>query len=519
MAGKYHGRSLLRAAEELRQTAHAELCREFGSGQVLTPQGVAGLMASMLEASTDEASVVRLLEPGAGTGILIAAALARFIDSDSPADSFEAVAVESDPNLVPFLKRTLSLCESAALDAGVDFNVTIREHDFLAVGAASVGQGRLDRREEGMSAFTHVIMNPPYRKINRGSPERRLLSDVGIEVSNLYAGFVALGAMMLTRGGQLVAITPRSFCNGTYFRRFRHQLLDLMALREIYLFDSRRAAFSDAGVLQENLIFSAIREARAGGSVTIGVGNGELEGRGKRDVPVEQVIWPEDRNRVIHIVATPQEQRISEWMQGQPASLRDLGLTVSTGRVVDFRAEHLIQEEVCGRAVPLIYPTHIKNCRVDWPVAGSKPNWISDRALDSDLLLPVEPYVLVKRFTAKEERRRIVAAVFDPEDYSQHTHVGFENHLNYFHVDGSGIDQDLAYGLAAYLNTERVDRFFRQFSGHTQVNASDLRMLRYPDVATLRRAGKLARNKIDQMDGQRLDWSEILRTAAKQTAA
>ncbi|HEX3988868.1 MAG TPA: SAM-dependent DNA methyltransferase, partial [Verrucomicrobiae bacterium] len=34
-----------------------------------------------------------------------------------------------------------------------------------------------------------------------------------------------------------------------------------------------------------------------------------------------------------------------------------------------------------------------------------------------------------------------------------------------------------------------VDQYFRRFSGHTQVNASDLRKLPYPDQETLRSMG------------------------------
>ena len=38
----------------------------------------------------------------------------------------------------------------------------------------------------------------------------------------------------------------------------------------------------------------------------------------------------------------------------------------------------------------------------------------------------------------------------------------------------------LAKGLAAFLNSSMVDNYFRQFNGHTQVNATDLRSLKYP---------------------------------------
>ncbi len=63
--------------------------------------------------------------------------------------------------------------------------------------------------------------------------------------------------------------------------------------------------------------------------------------------------------------------------------------------------------------------------------------------------------------------------------------MGFENHLNYFHHRGGGLDDKLAEGLAVYLNFAVVDSYFRQFSGHTQVNATDLRGLRYPSRGQL----------------------------------
>lgn len=88
-------------------------------------------------------------------------------------------------------------------------------------------------------------------------------------------------------------------------------------------------------------------------------------------------------------------------------------------------------------------------------------------------------YVLTKRFTAKEERRRVVAAIYDPHRVKAAS-AGFENHLNYYHAKGGGISPDLAKGLALFLNSRLCDQYFRLFSGHTQVNATDLRKLRYP---------------------------------------
>jgi adenine-specific DNA-methyltransferase len=105
-----------------------------------------------------------------------------------------------------------------------------------------------------------------------------------------------------------------------------------------------------------------------------------------------------------------------------------------------------------------------------------------------ELLVPKGTYVLVKRFTAKEEDRRVVAAVYDP-NWIHAEQVGFENHTNYYHRRGAGMPMQLAKGLTAFLNSTMVDMFFRQFNGHTQVNATDLRNLKYPTTEQLEAMG------------------------------
>ena len=113
-------------------------------------------------------------------------------------------------------------------------------------------------------------------------------------------------------------------------------------------------------------------------------------------------------------------------------------------------------------------------------------------------------YLLTKRFTSKEERRRLVACIFDP-DQVEAEWIGFENHLNYFHASGHGLERTLAIGLYVFLNSTVVDQYFRRFSGHTQVNATDLRTLAYPSRDTLQSMGRavktldLAQNEIDQL--------------------
>jgi adenine-specific DNA-methyltransferase len=339
--------------------------------------------------------------------------------------------------------------------------------------------------------FNAAILNPPYRKINSDSRTRRLLREADIETSNLYAGFLALAAKLLAENGEMVAICPRSFCNGPYFKPFREQFLDAMSLRRIHVFESRSAAFHRDAVLQENIIVHAVKSSEKPEFVTISSSRGEGAGTVKaRTCAYAEVVSPHDPERFVHLVAAESDNAVRQKIQRFTTPLAKLGLEVSTGRVVDFRAKQFLVREPQDDTVPLIYPCHFNGGFVHWPKSGGrKPNAIRETERTQELLVPGAIYVLVKRFTSKEERRRVVACIYDPRRIHAEQ-VGFENHLNYFHARARGLGMDLAKGLAVFLNSTLVDIYFRQFNGHTQVNATDLRSLPYPTRAQLELLGQ-----------------------------
>lgn len=363
--------------------------------------------------------------------------------------------------------------------------------------------------EEATPKYNCVILNPPYRKIQTDSAPRRLLRKVGIETTNLYTGFLGLASLLLEPGGELVAITPRSFCNGPYFRPFREFFLSKMALRQVHVFESREQAFRDDEVLQENVITSAIRSHIPPDKVTIVSATGPNDEMPTiRELPYNQLIHPGDPQQFIHLVSDELNAQIAVHAKAFTATLADLDLSVSTGRVVDFRAAAYLRDQPASDTVPLIYPTHMVDGDVVWPRPFSKkPNAIVFSDATRRLMVPNEYYVLVKRFSAKEEPRRIVASIYNPTQIVASA-VGFENHLNYFHQQGRGIEPDIARGLAAFLNSTLVDAHFRQFNGHTQVNATDLRAMRYPSRAQLRALGRRigdsfpSQNEIDGLIAQ-----------------
>jgi adenine-specific DNA-methyltransferase len=254
-----------------------------------------------------------------------------------------------------------------------------------------------------------------------------------------------------------------------------------MSVRRVHIFESRQTAFRDDEVLQENIILHAVKETRTKGRVVISsTGGPDDELMSLREIDDAQLIRPNDPDAFIHIVPDEIEFQISERMRRFNSSLQEIGIAVSTGRVVDFRARQYLRRDPNHKTVPLIYPGHFDNGYVSWPKTNSKkPNAILNVPESDELLVPSGVYVLVKRFSSKEERKRIVAAIYDSKRVPA-SRVGFENHLNYFHENGRGLPLGLAKGLTAFLNSNLVDSYFRQFNGHTQVNATDLRSLRYP---------------------------------------
>ena len=454
-------------------------------GQFLTPPTLADFMASMFGVLP---RTVRLLDAGAGAGALTLAFVSQCCERRGDVRAIEATLYELDTQILNALTATMRDCERRCSAVGIRFTFTIHSADFIQEMSGCIAGDLFGTRPP---AFDAAIANPPYRKISTNSAERHALRSVGIETSNLYTGFIALILRLLVPGGQLVGITPRSFCNGPYFRPFREDFLSQLELHRLHVFNSRQAAFRADSVLQENIIFHAMKGRNQPRELLISSSSGEQgDDITATTMPFAEIVHPHDAEKFIHIPSTASHAAAKETMDGLSASLASLGVTVSTGRVVDFRLKDALRKAPERGTVPLLYPCHFNGGTVHWPkLEARKPNAIVDNDATRPWLVPSGVYLLTKRFTSKEERRRLVACLFDP-DLVKAEWVGFENHLNYFHASGHGLERSLAVGLYAFLNSTVVDDYFRRFSGHTQVNATDLRTLSYPDSNTLHAIGR-----------------------------
>jgi adenine-specific DNA-methyltransferase len=461
--------------DQLRHEANRKLdpSTKGALGQFMTPSRIAAYMAALFTVKSGAA----LLDAGAGIGSLTLAASGTLTLT-------RVEAWEVDPVMQGYLAKNL-----------YELNVAHELHakDFIL--------DSVDRIQFDLGTrFTHAILNPPYKKMGISSVHRLACRQVGLETVNLYSAFVGLAILQMQDKGELVAIIPRSFCNGPYYKPFRDLIFSKCSIDSLHVFESRSEAFKDDDVLQENVIIKLTR-GKPQGTVTISFSrDADFDDLTQRDVDFCEIVRSGDAERFIRI---PPPRLASADSATLSHTLEQLGLGVSTGPVVDFRLKAWWSAWPSSETVPLIYPHHFTADGFQHPKEHKKPNALCRSVEVDKWLMPAGSYVLVKRFSAKEERRRVVAYLVTADQIGADW-VGFENHWNVFHVRKQGLSLQLAKGLVCFLNSTMVDEHFRVFSGHTQVNATDLRSLRYPSEERLLRLGAQHLPGMQQDDIDRL---------------
>ncbi len=442
-------------------------------GQYFTPPLLASFIVGLAVEGERVGPCVRVLDPGAGQGTL-GLGLARELLGRRTVERVELYCVEPEPQARRELEGALS---DARREFGRRLHAVAFADDFLEFGGSRFGLPPIDV----------AIANPPYFKLSPSDPR-------GGDAPNIYARFMDIAAGLLRDGGRLCFVVPRSYASGLYFRRFRRRFHTSMQLERVHVFESRRAAFVRDAVLQENIVVSyGKRAARSGDRVEVSVSHGLADLGERRRFEVAQTeLVSSDAEAIVSLPTSAGQLELVRRVQALPETLATLGLQVSTGPIVPFRARELLAHASCRQpTVPLLWLQHVRRGRVIWPLGASfrKPERV--RACAGKLLVPTANYVVLRRFSAKEEPRRLTAAPLLARDWSA-TRLGLENHLNYVHRGGAGMSVEEARGLAALLGSEVFDEYIRVVNGNTQVSATELRALPLPGREFIRRIGRVA---------------------------
>lgn len=332
-----------------------------------------------------------------------------------------------------------------------------------------------------------VIGNPPYKKIASDSPEAVHMKEICYGAPNLYFMFMAMGVQKLKQNGQLVYIIPRSWTSGAYFTKFRRWLFTRAVIDRIHLFGSRDKVFDGESVLQETMIIKIRKTIKKPEKIVMSFSEtSDFSDVTSISVDYNTVVA---KNSYVYLVTNKQEIECLGSLKDLGNTLVSDGLPMKTGIIVDFRTRDVLRNNGNEpNTYPLLYSQHIKNGKIVWPVGKENEYICTNR---KGYLQENTNYVLVKRFTAKEERRRLQCGIYLKKDYPNYKYISTQNKVNYILCQ----EEDEALGVYCLLNSSIYDLYYRILNGSTQVNSTEINNMPVPDKHTIIEMGKRLRGE------------------------
>lgn len=437
-------------------------------GQFFTAEKSAMHMASMFDFDLSKSSM-HILDAGAGTGLLSAAVVARLVELGYMGH-VHLVCYETDVNVLPILLANMEYLRTQA-----DFSYIINTENYL------LSQSFEDKQNATAEQFDYIIGNPPYLKISKDAPEAKAMPQVCYGAPNLYFLFWAMGIFNLKNNGELVYIVPRSWTSGAYFEHFRQYLFNHCVIEQMHLFVSRDKVFDKESVLQETMIIKVKKCKHQPEKVIVtSSSTADYSDIHAFAVPYSTIVA---KNKYVYLVTSQQDADVLKRIEKLSNTLPTVNLRMKTGIVVDFRTQEVLRDKMEEGAYPLFYASHIKDGRIVWPI-GKSGEYISTE--HKGYLQPNQNYLFVKRFTSKEEPRRLQCGMYRAEDFSQYTYISTQNKINYIACSSLCV----LYGIYALLGSTLYDQYYRILNGSTQVNSTEVNTIPVPDRVTIETIGR-----------------------------
>lgn len=450
-------------------------------GQFFTSKETAIFMARLFDLS-DFPQVLEILDPGAGTAILSAALIDRII-AETAVHAIHLTCYENDPDVLPVLKSNLEYIKS---NSTIQFEYTLIEDDYIISQSADFEGSLLASNR--VPKYNLIIGNPPYLRVARNNPAALALPTVVHGAPNLYFLFASMSLFNLKDNCEMVYIIPRSWTSGEYFKAFRRYFLNIGKLEQIHLFVSRDKVFSQEKVLQETIIIKVrktdIRPKNV--IITSSQTNDDFQNLTSISIPYTDVV--SGKNLYVYLPTSQDDVHVIQLINRYNKTFPDEGFRMRTGIVVDFRQWDELRKEPGEHILPLFYSQHIRDGRVYHTPSGKEFDWIVDSV--PGLIQKNKNYVFCKRFTAKEEKRRLQCGIYLASDFPEYEFIGTQNKINYIDsTDSSELSLPLTYGIYALLNSTIFDKYYRILNGSTQVNSTEINNIPVPPVSDIIKIG------------------------------
>lgn len=456
------------------------------NGQFFTPTEIAHLMSSYCDLTK---TTIRILDPGCGTAILTCALIEHLVETRNDIELIDLVAYETDPDLISFSQKTLTYLKKWLLEKGIKFQYLLHIHDFILDNAKAL------RENYNGEEFDLIISNPPYFKLAKDDEKTIAAKELVSGQPNIYSIFMGIAAKLLSENGELVFITPRSFASGNYFKAFRELFFNTVQIDKIHLFNSRKDTFNRDSVLQETVVIKAIREKIDSNKkvlVSSSLGIKDIFEPTIKYFNSSELIDLNSKEKILHLPTSDKEESILNLVSTWENVLTDFDIKISTGPVVSFRAIEFIQNNYENGTVflaPLFWLHNVNKMILEWPKQlKEKGQFIRIESGSKSLLLPNKNYILLRRFSTKDDKSRLIAAPYFC-NYAKSDYIGVENKVNYIYRKDGHLDRTEVVGLCALLNSELFDTYFQIFNGNVNVSATELREMRFPPLQNIKEIG------------------------------
>lgn len=481
-------------------------------GQFFTPLAISKFMGCLATPSGKRS--VSILDPGCGLAILSCSLIEHLVE-ESKTEIIFLTLYETDKNVVPLTGLVLSYLQEWCNKQAIKLDYQLNDSDFVldrceCLDDADTIFGEMNARER----FDYIISNPPYFKLAKDDVHTRSCASIVDGQTNIYALFMAVCANLLEDGGLMIFITPRSFASGRYFQSFRNFLFRHVHIDLIHLFNTRKDTFSKDEVLQE-LVIMRMHPTGEVRNITVSFSQGirDLDHPCQKEYPAADIVDVASNEKVVYLPIDSRDDAIINLFRSWEGTMEKYGIKISTGPVVAFRASDFIVNEPAEDTVPIYWLHNVVKMLCDHPVPRKdKGQYIKVVQATKAILLPNKNYVLLRRFSSKDDSSRLVAAPYFG-NMSQYESVGIENKLNYIYRPKGHLRRDEVMGLTALLDSEMFDAYFRTFNGNINVSATELRMMPLPPIETIREIGRkiILRNNysIDFINDLVLDYFKI----------
>ena len=444
-------------------------------GRLFTKKDTARLMASMLNLEEGKAAYT-LLDPGAGTGILAAAAIEEICKRVPSCKQIFVTCYENSPEFLPMLHDNLErIRKKCRHDYDVRLYVTVYEENYLTDSKNHYTVSFFDTVSE--DKFDIILCSPPTELIDKGSGEALAVGGVSQLKINAAFLFALLASRHLEQRGQLVIILPTTVASASQLTSYRKEMAKSLALGKIHLFIAKQKNKKRAVPLKKSLILAYTKGEKP---KTVSISTSTDSGKDITQLgPLAYDFVVDAEDGSLTLPKSPEDTKIVQYVSSFPETLTGLGLKMSTGLIIDSRCEGLLFNDEVKATVPLIRPSHIKNGQIGFP-SQVKKQYIAP--ISPKLVQKNKNMIIIKRVPAAGDERFVSSAIYMAAQLPAYRYISTHNKINFIDTKDKNAEicPRLAFGLFALLNSTIYDRYISIVSKSKQINSKEMRSLPLP---------------------------------------